>query len=370
MVKLSIIITYYKTYDLTKKLLEELRKQKTDDIEIILIDDGCNETRLDEFKDFIDITHLEKNGGFAHALNVGMGKVKGKYVGFIDSDDMIVENYIETLLKAIDQYKQEIIFFNWKDINTGEIVYHPCNYAMWKAIYKREIIPKFNEEWKFNIDVPFQDDLNKRKHSNVYLDDILYLYNSGREGSLTKTKERIMSKDMIKCEVIKEFTLEKFNDLENIQRKSIDTKGKLYVGDIFECSSEMASYLMGNNDKRQVVVKIIELEPEELEVKEPQDNEPNVEEPKTDGENNQVEEQGVEKVEENVEKPSIEEPEEPEVEPPVENVEVEPEVEPENIENIDEPKEDSIEEEKETNVEVESVEEEPKPSKKKKSSKK
>lgn len=67
---------------------------------------------------------------------------------------------------------------------------------------------------------------------------------------------------MIKCEVIKEFTLERFDELKNIERKTFDTKGKLYVGDIFECTEEMAKYLMGDNKDKQVVVKVIEVKPE------------------------------------------------------------------------------------------------------------
>ncbi len=67
---------------------------------------------------------------------------------------------------------------------------------------------------------------------------------------------------MIKCEVIKEFTLKKFDELKNIKRRSIDIKGKLYVGDTFECDKEMADYLMGNNKNRQVVVKVLEVIPE------------------------------------------------------------------------------------------------------------
>jgi len=67
---------------------------------------------------------------------------------------------------------------------------------------------------------------------------------------------------MIKCEVIKEFTLERFDELKNIKRKSIGTNGKLYVGDIFECDKEMVDYLMGNNNNSVVVVKVIEIEPE------------------------------------------------------------------------------------------------------------
>ena len=71
---------------------------------------------------------------------------------------------------------------------------------------------------------------------------------------------------MIKCEVIKEFTLGKFDELKNIKRKRIDTKGKLYEGDTFECTEEMYKYLTGTNDKGIIVVKIIEVIPEKVTV--------------------------------------------------------------------------------------------------------
>ena len=67
---------------------------------------------------------------------------------------------------------------------------------------------------------------------------------------------------MIKCEVIRDFTLEEFDKLKNIKRKKLDTKGKLYVEDVFECTKEMADYLMGNNKNGDVVVKVIEIIPE------------------------------------------------------------------------------------------------------------
>lgn len=68
---------------------------------------------------------------------------------------------------------------------------------------------------------------------------------------------------MIKVEVINDdFTLERFDELKNIQRKSREEKGKLFIGDTFECTKEMVDYLTGNNPLNKVVVKVIEVEPE------------------------------------------------------------------------------------------------------------
>lgn len=66
---------------------------------------------------------------------------------------------------------------------------------------------------------------------------------------------------MIKCEVIEKFTLKDFNKLKNIQRKSVDVIGGLFVGDTFECDEEMAKYLTGSNSQKKVVVKVLEVLP-------------------------------------------------------------------------------------------------------------
>lgn len=69
---------------------------------------------------------------------------------------------------------------------------------------------------------------------------------------------------MVKCEVIKQFTLSKYNELKNVERKNIVKEGELFVGDTFECTKEIAEYLTGNNIKKETVVKIIEVIPEEV----------------------------------------------------------------------------------------------------------
>ena len=193
MVKLSICIPYYKTYKYTVKLLDKLIPQLTDEVEVYLTDDGCQEERLDVYSDKINITHLKENQGGAYASNVGIKQSKGKYIAMIDSDDMIADDYIETLLKAIDEHDEDVIYFDWQDMNTGEIVHHPCNYAPWKSIYKREIIPLFREGWIYSYDVPFQEELAKIPHTSCYLDKVLYYYNSNRPGNLTTEKAKILA---------------------------------------------------------------------------------------------------------------------------------------------------------------------------------
>ena len=68
---------------------------------------------------------------------------------------------------------------------------------------------------------------------------------------------------MIKVEVIENFSLAKFNELQNIVRKNanLNNEGYLYLGDTFECKQEMAEYLMEKNKVGRSFVKLIEIIP-------------------------------------------------------------------------------------------------------------
>ncbi len=74
---------------------------------------------------------------------------------------------------------------------------------------------------------------------------------------------------MKRCEVISYFTLKKFDELKDIVRANENNKtknGELFVRDTFTCDEKMADYLMGNNDRGMIVVKIVEeLEQNEVE---------------------------------------------------------------------------------------------------------
>lgn len=193
MVKLSIIIPYYDTFELTDTLIKSLIAQKTDEVEIFLIDDGCDEQRFNKYitgdKNTIHVIHQE-NKGVSYTRNRGLRNSKGKYIAFVDSDDMVMANYIETLLSLIDSREEDIIYFNWLDINTNEVVRHPSNPAVWKAIYKKEILPKFDETLKAREDYFFNQELDKQSHTKYYYDKVLYIYNSNREDSLTQRNAR------------------------------------------------------------------------------------------------------------------------------------------------------------------------------------
>lgn len=196
MVKLSLIIPYFETIELTKRLLLSLMIQCHNfETEIIVIDDNYEpDYRLDKYVEYLKnefnlehkglkIIHHEHNMGTAKTRNEGIKIAQGRYIGFIDCDDMVTPDYIEKLINAIDTCGTEVINFNWLGLSENEVVKRPTNPAMWKAIYRKDVCPLFREDLSWGEeDVDFQQDVQKLE--TTYLDRVLYLYESNREGSL------------------------------------------------------------------------------------------------------------------------------------------------------------------------------------------
>ena len=184
---LSIIIPYYKTLEETKRLLEVLIPQLNDNVEVILIDDGCKEEELDQYKE-INIVHLPFNSGNASIpRNVGLDIANGDYIAFIDSDDMITDDYIEKIQHKMNS-NPDIIYLSWYSKKQSIIMNvkpSKWNCAVWCRVYKKDIIgdTRFNpelklaEDWEFNTHIKPQTSLCIKKQ--------IYIYNNGRKGSLT-----------------------------------------------------------------------------------------------------------------------------------------------------------------------------------------
>jgi glycosyltransferase involved in cell wall biosynthesis len=161
--QLSIITPYYNTLEYIKKLRDVLEPQLTDNIEWIIVDDGCNEKELDSFK--AKIIHLPTNsGGAGKPRNVGLDNAKGKYIAFIDSDDLVSDDYIQEVLKNL---KTDIIFISWKSkVHDIRIEYKPphWNCAVWCRVYRKKIIGnirfredlKIAEDWVFNQQIKYR----------------------------------------------------------------------------------------------------------------------------------------------------------------------------------------------------------------------
>ena len=130
---ISVIVPIYKVEPYLHRCIESIIAQTYRNLEIILVDDGspdrCPEI-CDEFaqKDTrVKVFHKE-NGGLSDARNYGIQNSTGDYIGFVDSDDFIHENFYKKLLDMIKEHDADISICNmlrfkdYKEVLVNELL--------------------------------------------------------------------------------------------------------------------------------------------------------------------------------------------------------------------------------------------------------
>lgn len=193
----SIIIPVYNTKNFLVKCIESLKKQTYRDFEVILVDDCstdgsyelCCEVSKEDSR-FITLKQPENKRQSA-ARNLGLEHASGKYVLFIDSDDYVENNLLESISEYMKDYSCDLLTWgmyydiikkngdisitssplnarefkslkypspqDWNDVILNTFFASPCN-----KLYRTDIIKKNNlkfdemcvdfEDFIFNID--------------------------------------------------------------------------------------------------------------------------------------------------------------------------------------------------------------------------
>ena len=115
MPKVSVIVPVYNVEKYLPTCLDSLVQQTLKEIEIIVVNDGSTDNSLSimqqyakKYPDKIKI-YSKENGGLSDARNAGMKIANGEYISFIDSDDYISCDFIETLYNVMKAEKSDIV---------------------------------------------------------------------------------------------------------------------------------------------------------------------------------------------------------------------------------------------------------------------
>lgn len=100
---LSIIIPIYNVEKYLVNSIESVLNQKIDKMEVILVDDGstdgCYEI-CEKYRDRINVQIIHKeNGGLVSARKAGVVAAQGMYIGFVDGDDWVEDNYFANMIE-------------------------------------------------------------------------------------------------------------------------------------------------------------------------------------------------------------------------------------------------------------------------------
>src|SRR5690606_4051597 len=104
-------------YNVSKYLsrcIESILNQNYNELELILVDDGSTDNSIEICNHYVKVDSRVKlfeqsNQGSSVARNTGLSHAQGEYISFVDSDDWILPEMLETMLDAVIKNNLEVI---------------------------------------------------------------------------------------------------------------------------------------------------------------------------------------------------------------------------------------------------------------------
>lgn len=118
----SVIIPFYNNEKYLEHCIQSVCDQTYKELNIILVDDGSTDRSLSIAQKFaaednrIQLLH-ESNSGVCRARNYGISKASGKYLTFVDGDDYIGKQYIDTLVTVAEINQADVVFCGYTSLN-------------------------------------------------------------------------------------------------------------------------------------------------------------------------------------------------------------------------------------------------------------
>ena len=160
---ISVIVPVYNVEPYLRKCVDSILNQTYRNLEVILVDDGspdgcpgiCDEYAAKDER--VKVIH-KKNGGLSDARNAGMAVMNGDYLSFVDSDDLLPVDAIETLHRiAVEENADlvigghnrfedtplsstdtELFVKRWTPVEAmADMLRNGC--ASWARLYRREL---------------------------------------------------------------------------------------------------------------------------------------------------------------------------------------------------------------------------------------
>ncbi len=211
----TIIVPIYNARKYIANTIESIRRQSYKDLEIILVNDGStDDSRLIcEYYGRIDkrVKIFNKmNGGVSSARNFGLRYATGEYISFVDSDDFLTKDMIETLVDDIQKSNADVAICGYWHVTENEYLYinnrykvsdigselevltNPIKYFyskelmpfMWNKIFRKELIEhiNFDESIHYGEDYLFCAMAFMKANKASYRIDKKYFYIKREDG--------------------------------------------------------------------------------------------------------------------------------------------------------------------------------------------
>ncbi len=218
---ISVVITTYNRAHYLKGAVASVMAQSFRDLELIIVDDGSNDTTqelLEEFRGQGIRCYRQRNGGFSVARNLGIRKAKGAFFAFLDDDDVWVPGKLQQQMEvmrnapdiaAVYGHAEQFISPELADHERaplehlqGKVVPAPISSAMLIRREAFEQVGYFEEKLAIGVEMAWYARLGELGLSTRMLDDVvcrrrLHLGNLNRVGQGDQSERLRVLKQII-----------------------------------------------------------------------------------------------------------------------------------------------------------------------------
>lgn len=210
----SVIVPVYNAEQYLKETLDSIINQTYKDIEILCVDDMSKDSSREILKEYSSIHRnikpifLEKNAGVSNARNIGISNAKGRYIAFLDSDDVWLPEKIEKQINFMKKNSYSFTFTSYRfmDGNSNELntIVHAKNELDYERLLKHNaiacltvVIDRYVIEDIFMPNIHHEDyvtwlSILKKGYKAHGLDELLAMYRT-RSNSLSGNKLKAAS---------------------------------------------------------------------------------------------------------------------------------------------------------------------------------
>lgn len=211
---LTIVTVCYNSEKTIENCIKSVVRQLTDEMEYLIVDGASKDKTLEIIKRYTEnnIRFIsEKDSGIYDAMNKGINHALGQYVWFINSDDVLRDNILNTIISLIKEYKNiDCIYGDMeyirningekyseikkapaeKDLNGLEhemVLFHPSSICKVQSLKE---IKGFNTNYKIVADWDLLLRLYKNNYKFKHVDNVLSSFYCGGASGVWHNHER------------------------------------------------------------------------------------------------------------------------------------------------------------------------------------
>ena len=202
--KLTVAMCVYDSADNAADTIYNVYRQSSrvsQRVQILVRNDNPEQDaeKLEQVCDWIEADYDKnpENIGESRSRQLNLTQAQGEYIAWIDADDRVTPDYIETILREVEEHPEaDIIMHQWHFIDGRLGDQHPkplANWNVWANVYRTDLVRdvQFDPLQVYSSDYYWLEKAVKEKNPNIYYSDkSINIYNDKNENSLTRRFQR------------------------------------------------------------------------------------------------------------------------------------------------------------------------------------